>query len=464
MTCRHIEKFIYGAKHLMAKRNGALHVNVKLFHWSEESREDPLPPEWYQKAFPKLTKLTQLLKNVDLIDGRLVNVSDDSIIIDDRTENRMLTFKSLARVFIGAPLVQKALRNNMAALSGGRIHNPFVCFGTPSEREPMIVNSLSVVGGFLNISAQQRQSVRVTISPQVTQHRIWTGMLEEVLNGLKSELDYLDYRYPSKGIKMGQQIVSSCLKFLADTSTSISYENDSSSWTRLVPAKVIDSSGLQKWEDVLDMFSDLIDWLKNERRLLTSVEKLEVMKEGLCQIKDVLTDRSIGHKELRHQESLVQKKLTKTLGHSSKCLFTLLLYYLYGRVGDIEVDMRGGIYSRGSGDDFFLCMARIVTSDEEEMVWSGVRQLDRALGLFKFVWETAGMKGALQLQGHVWDSVVCIDVFTKFSKEISAEPRANKEVFTKSSEIEVIRVHDNPIRKVVNRSAQNSCAVLVLGL
>ncbi|KAB2621666.1 hypothetical protein D8674_023848 [Pyrus ussuriensis x Pyrus communis] len=167
---------------------------------------------------------------------------------------------------------------------------------------------------------------------------------------------------------MGQQIVSSCLKFLADTSTSVSYEHDSSSWTRLPPAKVTDSSGLQKWEEVLEMFNDLIDWLKNEMELLVSVAKLEVMKEGLSQVKDVLTDRSIGHKEVRHQESLVQKKLTKTLGHSSQCSFTLLLYYLYGHVRDIEVDVRGGVYRRGSENDFCLCMGRIVTSDEEDMV------------------------------------------------------------------------------------------------
>ncbi|KAM1970351.1 hypothetical protein ACFX16_017446 [Malus domestica] len=156
----------------------------------------------------------------------------------------MLTFKSPATVFIGAPLVQKALKNNVAAFR------------------------------------------------EVAQHRIWSGTLEEVLNGLKSELDCLDYRCPSKRTKMGQQIVSSCLKFLADTSTSVAYEYDSSSWTRLAPAKVIDSSGLQKWEEVLDMFNDLIDWLKNERELLVSVAKLEVMKEGLSQVQDVLTDRS----------------------------------------------------------------------------------------------------------------------------------------------------------------------------
>ncbi|KAM1289824.1 hypothetical protein ACFX2H_016976 [Malus domestica] len=129
----------------------------------------------------------------------------------------MLTFKSPATVFIGAPLVQKALKNNVAAFR---------------EVEPVIVKSLSTVGGFLNISAQQRLSVRVKISPQVAQHRIWSGTLEEVLNGLKSELDCLDYRCPSKRTKMGQHIVSSCLKFLADTSTSVAYEYDSSSWTR----------------------------------------------------------------------------------------------------------------------------------------------------------------------------------------------------------------------------------------
>ncbi|KAM1313226.1 hypothetical protein ACFX2F_017280 [Malus domestica] len=269
----------------------------------------------------------------------------------DHVERRMLTFKSLARVFTGAPLVQKVLKNHVAALSGGIIYNPFVCFGTPSEREPVIVKSLSPI-----IVAQ------------------------------------------AKG-QRGQQIVSSGLKFLADTSTSVSCEHDFSSWTSLSPAKVIDSSGLQKWEDVLEMFNDLIDWLKNERELLVYVAKLEVTKEGLSQVKDVLTDTSTGHKEVRHQESLVQKKLTKTLGYSSKCLFALMLYYLYGHVRDIEVDVRGGVYSCGSENDFCLCMGRIVTSD---VVWSEVRQLDRALGIFKFVWETAGVKGALQLQGHIW--------------------------------------------------------------
>ncbi|KAM1089337.1 hypothetical protein ACFX19_017326 [Malus domestica] len=182
MACRHMGKVIYGAKHLMAKRNGALHLNAQLYHSSEEFHEQPFPPE-----------------------SKLVNISDGSIIIDNRVEHRMHTFKSPSRVFIGAPLVRRALKNNVAALSEGRTQ-----------------------------------------------------------------------------------------------------------------------------------------------------------------------------------------------------LFTLLLYYLYGHVRYIELDVRGGVYSCGSENDSCLCMERIVTSDVEDVVWSRMRQLDRALGLFKFVWETAGVKGALQLQAHIW--------------------------------------------------------------
>lgn len=78
---------------------------------------------------------------------------------------------------------------------------------------------------------------------------------------------------------MGQQIVSSCLKFLADTA--ISFDHDSASWMRLVPAKVVGSSASHKWEDVLEMFNDLIECLKSEKELCLLVGKVEVMKGGL---------------------------------------------------------------------------------------------------------------------------------------------------------------------------------------
>ncbi|KAE8705927.1 EG45-like domain containing protein-like [Hibiscus syriacus] len=251
----------------------------------------------------------------------------------------------------------------------------FDCFGKPSEREPMIVNSLTTVSNVLNVTAQQRKSVRLTICPQVTQHKIWTGALEKILNELKTEIGLLNCQFPSEGTKMGQQIVSSCLKFLDESAGSC--DPDSASWIRLSPAKVVDSP--RKWEDVFEMFNDLINCFKSEKDRLYHLKKIEVMKGGVSQIRDVLVDNSIGYKDARHQESLIQKKLTKTLGHSSQCLFTLLLYYLYGQY-----------------------TGRILTSNEEKTVWSGVKQLERALGLFKFVWETAGMKGILELQGHLW--------------------------------------------------------------
>ena len=195
---------------------------------------------------------------------------------------------------------------------------------------------------------------------------------------------------------MGQQIVFSCLKFLAESA--VSYEPDSASWMQLSPAKVVDSPS-PKWEDVLEMFTDLINCLKSEKGRLYHVTKIEVMKEVLSQIKDVLVKNSIGYKDARHQESLVQKKLSKTLGHSSQCLFTLLLYYLYGLVRDIEVDLCGAIYG-SSENRFTLCMGIILILSEDKMIWNVVKQW--ALGLLKFVWETAGMKGTLALQGHLW--------------------------------------------------------------
>lgn len=225
------------------------------------------------------------------------------------------------------------------------------------------------------------------------------------MNGLKFDLDLLGAHELSKSNSaiMGQQIVHSCLKFLTETAVSSSDPDSTTSWMKLAPSKSFNPSDPHKWEDVLEMFNDLIECFRTEMRLKLHVSKLEVMKEGLSQIRDVIVDSSIGYKEARHQESLVQKKLTKTLGHSSRCLFTLLLYYLHRRVSDIEVDIRGGVYGNyGSENRFCLSMGRILTSDDQKMVGRGVKQLDQALGVFKFVWETARMKGNLDLQGHIW--------------------------------------------------------------
>lgn len=236
--------------------------------------------------------------------------------------------------------------------------------------------------------------------PQVTQHRIWTGALKEVLNGFAVDLDCLASRGLDNDALLGGQIVHSCLRFL--TEIGVFSEPESSSWMKLSPSKTVDSSDSRRWEDVLVMLNDLTKCCRNERRLKMNVAKAEIMKEGLLHIRDVLVDSNVGYKEAQHQESLVKKKLSKMLGHSSCCLFTLLLYYLYGRVADIEVDMCGGVYANGSDGKFCLFMGRILTSDSEKMIGRGVKQLDQALGIFKFVWKMAGMKGHLDLQGHMW--------------------------------------------------------------
>ncbi|KAL5565561.1 hypothetical protein UlMin_028725 [Ulmus minor] len=212
----------------------------------------------------------------------------------------------------------------------------------------------------------------------------------EVLNDLKPILDYLDDQCPNKRTNMGQYIISHYLKLMYESA--ISKDLGSTSWMRLSQPKVVESSS-QTWEDVHKMFNDLIECLKTKDMLLDHVTKLEIMKDGLSQIK-------------KHQESLMKKKLSKTLCFSSRCLktitSTLLLYYLYRHVRDIEVDICGAIYNGGDEKMYFLCLRRIVSSDEEKRVLRGARPLDRVIGLFKFVWNTAWMKGELELQEHVW--------------------------------------------------------------
>ncbi|GFP87832.1 hypothetical protein PHJA_000926900 [Phtheirospermum japonicum] len=374
---------------------------ARLVYYHSTREEEIVPEEWYEKAFSKMNKWSHSLKNLDLIGGRLVNINDHSRIYDDKLERKMHTFKSIARVFIGLPSTKETMMNNLMASFPDTKCKELLYFCKPHETDPLTVNSLKKVSDILSISAQQRKVVRHKICPQVTQHQIWTGSLVEILNGLKSEIDVLTHihRQPSKEITLAQQIVVNCLKSLE---SAISYDPETSSWMRLTPTKGgADSNESPKWEDVLEMSTDLINCLSDENELAFHVSKLEVMKEGMYQIRDVLIDKSIGYRETRYQEHLVQKKLTKTLGHSSRCLFTLLMYYLYGSVGDVEVDVRGGVHEIGGGK-VCLYMGKVLTVDEEEVVWNGVKQLDRALGLFKFVWESAGMKGELELQGHLW--------------------------------------------------------------
>ncbi|CAJ1932578.1 unnamed protein product [Sphenostylis stenocarpa] len=393
---RNFFELLYCGNHFIrTNKFAAFYLNSMFYH----SSKDAPSLQWYQNGFLKVKELTHLLGNVDEVNGRLVDIKSNSTFFDDDIEREMSTFKSLVREFVGSAIVQHKMKHVQASFITNAKHESFTPFSKATERDPMVVDSLTKVSNFLNVSAQQRKLVRLRVCPQVTQHRIWTGALKEVLNDFAVDLDFLSSQGLNNDILLGGQIVHSCLKFL--TEIGVFSDTESSSWMKLSPSKML-ASDPRKWEDVLIMFNDLIECCKKEVRLKFHVAKAEIMKEGLLHIRDVSVDNSVGYKEAQHQESLVRKKLSKMLGHSSRCIFTLLLYYLYGRVVDIEVDMRGGVYANGSDGKFCLFMGRILSSDSEKMVGRGVKQLDRALGIFKFVWEMAGMKGHLDLQGHMW--------------------------------------------------------------
>lgn len=339
---------------------------------------DPVSSHWCERALPKLIKLRYLLKGLDLINGRLINVQDKCVVTDEFLIQSMHNFKSIGRVFL--------------------LNNMHICVNKPIYREPVALNSLKKVSDILLLSAQQRKLVRLAICPQVTQHQIWIGALTEILNQLRYEMSVKDYECITN---LSQQIVVNCLRFLDDA---VSYDPDSTSWMRLTPKKDkdADSPPSATWTDLLEMFDDLIKCLKNDQEFLSYVIKLEAMKEGLLQIKDVLVDKNIGYKEARHQQSLVQKRLTKSLGHSSQCLFILLFYYLYGSIRDIEVDICCWVSEDVGGNKSCLCVGKILTSDGDKMVMRVVKQLDRVLGVIKFVYEMAEMKELLEVQGHIW--------------------------------------------------------------
>ncbi|XP_020110653.1 uncharacterized protein LOC109725739 isoform X1 [Ananas comosus] len=364
------------------------HFRAAVDHHTEEIL-DVLPPEWYRAGYARLFRLTQKLRNVELIDGRLMNTCDGSIITDDHIMTQMNAFNSLAKAFFRSPPSRHHSNKNGTA-----------CFQKPCKRDSVTINSLTKVCDLLNISAQQRSTVRVTLCPQVTQHHIWRGALEQVLKDLKYEMDSRNIKSPT--FQMGAQIVSTCIQFF-DGTNDVS-ASDSPLWMRPAPMKKVEKlQPSRKWEEVVEMFVDLSKCLAKEERLAYHVSKIEAMKEGLYQIKDILTEKDITYKEARRQDCLVQKKLSKSLGHSSKCLFTLLLYYLYGSVRDIEVEVCGPL--RGGGDKFSMCVGKTLTWDDERIVLNGVRQLSRALGVLKFVWETARVNAALELHGHLW----CLD-------------------------------------------------------
>ncbi|CAH1434789.1 unnamed protein product [Lactuca virosa] len=79
---------------------GVVHLNAISYHSFTESHLDPQSSEWREKALPKLIKLTPLLKNLDLINGKLVNLHDKCTVNDEFLLQSMRTFKPIATAFL----------------------------------------------------------------------------------------------------------------------------------------------------------------------------------------------------------------------------------------------------------------------------------------------------------------------------------------------------------------------------
>ncbi|KAJ4767255.1 Exosome complex exonuclease RRP41 [Rhynchospora pubera] len=354
------------------------HVNAMLTREEPEKQYFVSPPNWYRAAYAKLIKLSSILQNVEQLDGRLIHTTNSTTITDAHAISHMSSFNSIAKSFISSQQIP--------------------CLSKSNGFQSITLNSLTMVAELLSLTTKQRKSVRNTILSQVTQHQIWRGTLLEVLKDVKRDIGLLKCQSNSS---MVEQIVVTCIDFLTNTADAPS--QGSPSWMKIAPVIKDEKKEVShKWEEVIEMFVDLMKCIAQEHTMSYHLTKLEAMKDGLNQIRDVVIERDANYKEAWQRDCLIQWKLTKNLGGLSKCLFTLLLYYLFGSVRDIEVEVCGALHRNEKKMRF--CVGKVLTSDNEEMVLNGVRQLCRVLGVFKFVWETAGGTSdhELELHGHLW--------------------------------------------------------------
>ncbi|XP_039786798.1 uncharacterized protein LOC120652913 isoform X2 [Panicum virgatum] len=309
----------------------------------DEQERAPLSRRWFRATYARLLRHAGSLNGVDHEGGLPRHAATGSLVACPHTAARAAHFDALAGEFVAA------------AAAASRGHPP------PKMKETSL-SSLTRVCDVLGVSAQRRKSVRLTVCPQVTQHHVWRGALEAVLGDLQADMASLDG--PSLATQMAEQIASACTRFLSDTADAAA--SSTPSWMRPTPFKkpAEPPPPAKKWQEVLDMFADLARSLETDDRLAGHAQKVEAMKEGLYQIRDVVIERDIAFKEARRQDCLVQRKLSKSLGHSSRCLYTLLLFYLCGTVRDIEVHV-GRCVSDQGGRDVAVHAAKFITGGDE---------------------------------------------------------------------------------------------------
>jgi len=334
-----------------------------------------------------LGSLGKGLKNVDLIDGRLAKLDDNSVVYDVRIRHEMQEFKHSAQNFIASRLPMQ----DSWALNDSSQH---ALLSEPSERDSITFDSLKVVSEYLRLQVQQRRLVRKAISSQVIRYDNWRKALEELVRQLDTDLKEIDK--PSEGLQVGKEATARCIQLFSKSL----YLSETPSWVKLTSDKKVHVP-TAKWGDVLELFEVISDVLRGVESLNFYVTKINGLKEGLCHIKDVHLDNNISLQQMHDRQSFVKHKLSQNLGYTSNCLFTLLIFYLFRSVGSIKVDMAGGLYG-GRDDNLYICMGEIVTSADKKMLWRAIKHLDKALSLVKFIYETADTRKSLKLEGHIW--------------------------------------------------------------
>ncbi|GLJ34500.1 hypothetical protein SUGI_0693810 [Cryptomeria japonica] len=369
----------------------ALHISSMLdcgngYH--QKGREEDLQLSEQIKCIRStLGSMGERLKYFYLTDGRLAKLDDNSFVFNISAKKEMQEFKLLAKKFIGCRL---QVYDPWKLKSSGSLHLPF---STPSERDSETFDSLKVVCQYLGLSVPQRRSARKIISPQVIQYDMLRGALEELVRNLDVDLGAIDK--PSNKVLAAKEASARSVQLLSQNLST----TGSASWAKLSSYKNFHSPK-SKWGDVLESFEVILDALKDVDSLKFYVITIEGMKEGLGHIKNVQLDNNLDFKKIHHRKSYVEHKLVYNLGYTSKCLFTLLVFYLFQSIRSITVDMAGGLY--GATEEIpYVSIGEIITSADRKMLWIAVKHLDKALGLIRFISEIIGTKN-LKLEGHIW--------------------------------------------------------------
>jgi hypothetical protein len=370
-----------------AYSSGSLLNHDNSYHRKKQMKEDTQLSKQEESSSSTLGSLGKGLKNIDLIDGRLAKVADNSIVYDVRIRHEMQEFKHRAQNFISSRL---SMQDSWALNNSGK----HALHLEPGERVSITFDSLKAVSDYVGLSVQQRRLVKKAITPQVIQYDNWRKSLEVLVRQLKTDLEAIDK--PSKEVQVGKEATARCTQLLRESL----YLSETPSWVKLTSDKKVHVPS-SKWGDVLELFEIISNVLRGVENLDFYVTALNGMKEGLCLTKYLWLDNDISLQQMHHRQSLIKHKFSQKLGHTSNCLFTLLVFYLFQSVGTIKVDIAGKLYD-GGDNNLYICMGEIVTSADRKMLWRAIKHLDKALSLVKFIYETADMRKKLKLEGHIW--------------------------------------------------------------